>query len=81
MNNVNEKSVEKAFDKYQSEMCVLCCFTPFSTLFQWQSVILEEEAVVPGEHHWPAASHWQTLSHNVVTSTPRHERDSNSQLF
>jgi hypothetical protein len=26
MNNVNEKSVEKAFDKYQSEMggCVLC---------------------------------------------------------
>jgi phage terminase large subunit GpA-like protein len=28
----------------------------------------------------PAASHQQTLSHNVVSSTPRHERDSNSQL-
>jgi hypothetical protein len=28
----------------------------------------------------PVASHWQTLSHNVVSSTPRHERDSNSQL-
>jgi hypothetical protein len=27
----------------------------------------------------PAASHWQTLSHNVVSSTPRHERDLNSQ--
>jgi hypothetical protein len=26
----------------------------------------------------PAASHWQTLSHNVVSSTPRHERGSNS---
>jgi hypothetical protein len=23
--------------------------------------------------------HWQTLSHNVVSSTPRHERDSNSE--
>jgi hypothetical protein len=25
---------------------------------------------VPGESHWPAASHWQTLSCNVVSSTP-----------
>jgi len=23
---------------------------------------------------------WQTLSHNVASSTPRHERDSNLQL-
>ena len=22
------------------------------------------------ENHWPAVSHWQTLSHNVVSSTP-----------
>jgi len=28
---------------------------------------------VPGKNHWSAASHWQTLSHNVVSSTPRHE--------
>ena len=33
----------------------------------WQSVLLVEET---GENHWPAASHWQTLSHNVVLSTP-----------
>jgi hypothetical protein len=26
------------------------------------------------------ASYWQTLSRNVVSSTPRHERDSNSKL-
>jgi uncharacterized membrane protein YfhO len=26
------------------------------------------------------ASHWQILSHNVVLSTPHHERGSNSQL-
>ena len=25
-------------------------------------------------------SHWQTLSYNIVSSTPRHERGSNSQL-
>ena len=27
-----------------------------------------------GENHRPAASHLQTLSHNVVSSTPRYER-------
>ena len=29
-----------------------------------------EETGVPGENHRPAATHWQTLSHNVVSSTP-----------
>ena len=33
---------------------------------------------VPRENH-PVASHWQTLSHNVVSSTSRRERGSNSQ--
>jgi len=40
----------------------------------WRSVLLVEEAGVPGENHRPVASHWQTLSHNVVSSTPLHER-------
>jgi hypothetical protein len=31
---------------------------------------LVEEIGVPGENHWPITSHWQTLSHNVVSSTP-----------
>jgi hypothetical protein len=26
----------------------------------WRSVLLVEETGVPGEHHLPAASHWQT---------------------
>ena len=43
------------------------------------SVLLVGETGVPGENHWPIASHWQTLSHNVVSSTPHHERDSNTQ--
>jgi hypothetical protein len=41
---------------------------------------LVEETEVPGENHRPLTSHWQTLSHNVVSSTPLHERGSNSQL-
>jgi hypothetical protein len=32
---------------------------------------LMEETAVPGENHRPATSHWQTLSHNFVLSTPR----------
>jgi len=46
----------------------------------WWSVLLTEGTGVPEENHRPVASHWQTWSHNVVWSTPRHERDSNSQL-
>jgi hypothetical protein len=34
----------------------------------------------PGENHSSATSHWQSLSHNVVLNTPRHERDSNSAI-
>jgi hypothetical protein len=41
---------------------------------------LVEETGVSGENHQPVASHWQTLSHNAVSNTPRHERGSNSQL-
>ena len=37
----------------------------------WRSVLLVEETGVPEENHQPVASHWQTISHNVVSSTPR----------
>jgi hypothetical protein len=50
------------------------------SVIAWQYVLLVEETWVPGVNHWPAASNWQTLSHNVVSSTPRHERWSNSQF-
>ena len=36
----------------------------------WWSVFLVEQTGVPGENHWSVASHWQILSHNVVSSTP-----------
>jgi hypothetical protein len=41
-----------------------------------QTVLLVEDTGVPEENHQPAASHWETFSHNVVLSTPRCERNS-----
>jgi transcriptional regulator of aromatic amino acid metabolism len=43
------------------------------SVISWQSVLLVEDTGVPGENHWPAASHWQ------LTSTPCYEQDANSQ--
>ena len=43
-----------------------------SSAISWRSVLLVKET---GENHRPVASHWQTLSHNDVSSTPRHERE------
>jgi hypothetical protein len=43
-------------------------------------VLLLEENEAPEENHRHAASYWQTLSQHVISSTPPHERGSNSQL-
>jgi hypothetical protein len=43
------------------------------SVISWGSVVLVEGTGVPGENHRPAASYCQTLSHNVVSSTPRFE--------
>jgi len=40
------------------------------SVISWRSVLLVAET---GENHRPVAGHWQTLSNNVVSSTPRHE--------
>jgi hypothetical protein len=41
------------------------------SVISWRSVLLVEETGVSGENHRPVASHRQTVSHNVVSSTPR----------
>jgi len=41
------------------------------SVISWQSVLLMEKTRVPRENHEHVASHGQTLSHNVVLSTPR----------
>jgi hypothetical protein len=40
------------------------------SFISWRSVLLVEET---GENHRSSASHWQTLWHNVKSSTSRHE--------
>jgi len=49
------------------------------SVISWRSVLLVEKTEYPEKTTLPVTNHWQTLSHNVVSSTPRHERDSNSQ--
>jgi hypothetical protein len=58
---------------------VWCRVMAFNASFNNISIMMEETGV-PGENHGPASSCRQTLSHNVVSSAPRHEKDSNSQL-
>ena len=41
------------------------------SVIAWRSVLLVQETGVPGEIHLPAASHRQTLSHNVLSNTLR----------
>ena len=62
----------------------LWCLTLLSTIFRLyrgsQFYWWREKKRVPRENHRPVTTHRQTLSHNVVSNTPGHEQDSNSQL-
>ena len=51
------------------------------SVISWHSILLVEETGVPGDNHDLAQVADKLLSHNVVSSTPRHERNSNSQLW
>jgi hypothetical protein len=57
---------------YLLKVCLFVCLMVFNTTFSnisvisWRSVLLVEETGGPGDYHRPVASHWQTLSHNVV---------------
>jgi len=49
------------------------------SVISWMSVLLVGKTVVPGETQRSVASHRHNISHYGVSSTPRHERYSNSQ--
>ena len=47
---------------------VLCHFQQYFSYIV-VVVLLVKETRVPRENHWPIASHWQTISDNVASST------------
>jgi hypothetical protein len=53
-------------------ICLFVCLIVFNATFNnisvisWRWVLLGEETGGPGESHWPVASYWPTLWHNVV---------------
>jgi hypothetical protein len=64
------------FSHLFSSWIFVVCLMVFNATFNnisvisWRSVLLVEET---GENHQPVASHWQTLSHNVVHLGSRFE--------
>jgi hypothetical protein len=44
-------------------------FNNISVISWWSVLLMKKEIGVPGENYRPVASHWQTLSQNVVSST------------
>ena len=60
-----------------TEILLKVALNTINQTISWWSVLIVEE---PGENHRPVSSHCQTLSLDVVSSTPRHERGSNAQL-
>ena len=71
-NKAQNLSRSKWFIKKYIQICNVCRVMVIS---RWLVLFVEET----GENHRSTASHWQTLLHNVVLSTPRHHRKSNSQ--
>ena len=72
MPSLSGNSSENIYELRYDNLHLPCLVVFYNvSVISWQSVLLVEET---GENH-P-----QTLSHNVVSSSPHHERDSNSQL-
>jgi hypothetical protein len=77
----NESNIGKIYGKHYYKYIELTCSKQNTwhsiSIILWQSALLVKETGVSGEKQRPVLSHWQTLSHNIVSSTPRHARDSN----
>ena len=56
---------------------------PFNNIsaISWRSVLLVEQTGVFGVSNRPPVCHWQTISHNVVSPTPRQERVTNGWVW
>ena len=72
--------LNKAKTKKLMDMMFYATFYNISDI-SWQSALLVKTKIgEPSENHRPDVSHLQTISHNVVSSMHRDERESNSQL-
>jgi hypothetical protein len=61
---------------YGIGFCFVCfmffcfvCLRPMCRMLQISGLSIADETEVPDQNHRPAVNHWQTLSHNVVSST------------
>ena len=69
--NERKTSTRQRLEKGEGgDMVFNSIFNNISVILTWQSVLLVEVTGVPEGNHRPAANHWQTLSHNIVSSTP-----------
>ena len=68
---MNHTNIQMTKSNMFGEVRVMVLNTTFNNIsvMSWQSVLLVEENGVPRENHRPAASHWQTWSHDVISST------------
>ena len=77
---VNIRETKWNYFLYLFRTRVMVLNTNFNNISVISIVLLVEETGVHGKNHQLATSHLQPLSHYVELSTPRHGRDSNSQL-
>jgi hypothetical protein len=59
---------------------LIATFNNISDISRRSALLLEEIGITGEIYHRPVAGHWQTLSHNVVSSTSWHGKDSNSKF-
>ena len=79
MSGIEDDETIKLLLSFRVKVIMFSAFFNNISVISGRSVVLVEETEVHGESHRTVASHWQTLSHNVVSRTPRHDRDSNPQ--
>ena len=66
----------RSHDNFRFRFIVLTTTFNNISVILWRSVLLVLETGLPRGNHQPVASHWQTLSHSVVSSTPCHQQGS-----
>ena len=72
--NTNQLSINSHGRELGTRVLVFNATFNSISVISWRSVLLVEEIRVSRENHRPTGSDWQTVSHNVVSSTPRHGR-------